>query len=185
MKRRDFLALGAAGLVCSMAGRSASAALAAGSDHCTLWLRRPESGQSIRATYWANGGIVQDEFLSLCYILRDVEEDQTVVMDRTLLDLLFVMQQFALSQTGQVRPVDILSGFRTPEHNKRLEWAADNSEHKYGRAADIRLVGVAPSMVAGYARGLQLGGVGQYDTFTHIDINRVRSWHVQRRKPRT
>ena len=56
-------------------------------DRRTLWLRR--GSEELRATYWtATGGRNQDEYLNLCWLLRDVRADRVFAMDRALLDSL-------------------------------------------------------------------------------------------------
>ncbi|GAQ18045.1 peptidase M15 [Oceanobacillus picturae] len=67
------------------------------------------------------------------------------------------------------KPMRINSGYRTKSHNKAVG-GASNSQHMYGRAADVVVVGVSPSMV--YKKAVKLfsnGGVGKYNTFTHVD----------------
>ena len=69
------------------------------------------------------------------------------------------------------RPLIITSGYRTPRHNAAIGGAA-HSQHLYGRAADIVVVGVSPEQVADYAECLMphSGGVGRYRSFTHVDV---------------
>jgi uncharacterized protein YcbK (DUF882 family) len=49
--------------------------------------------------------------------------------------------------------------------------------HLYGKAADIKINGVAPKTVAAYAEKLmpKKGGIGIYKTFTHIDVRPSKS----------
>ena len=74
------------------------------------------------------------------------------------------------------RPVYINSAYRTEAHNTKIGGAA-HSQHLYGRAADIRVDGVSPGKVADYAELLlgDSGGVGRYNTFTHVDVRDVKS----------
>lgn len=62
------------------------------------------------------------------------------------------------------------SGYRCAAHNKAVG-GASNSQHLYGRAADIVVSGVAPSKVYDYLSKKYPNkyGVGKYSTFTHID----------------
>jgi len=81
------------------------------------------------------------------------------------------------------RGITILSGYRTPAHNKALRDAdgsgsgvAKNSQHVQGRAADITVEGIAPSDVHRAALKLirsgamQAGGLGLYRGWVHIDV---------------
>lgn len=73
-------------------------------------------------------------------------------------------------------PVDINSAYRTPAKNKAVG-GATYSQHLYGAAADIKVRGVKPSLVASYAETLmpKKGGIGIYSTFVHIDVREQRS----------
>lgn len=72
--------------------------------------------------------------------------------------------------------VTITSAYRTPPRNKSVGGTA-YSMHLYGMAADIKLSGISPSRVAEYAETLLpgKGGIGIYDTFTHIDVRTTKS----------
>ena len=68
-------------------------------------------------------------------------------------------------------PLRVSSGFRCPAHNKAIKGSTD-SRHMHGDAADIRIDGIHPSMVADAAEELvgDDGGVGRYpNRFTHVD----------------
>ncbi len=69
------------------------------------------------------------------------------------------------------KPVTITSAYRTPPHNSK-EGGTTYSQHLYGKAADIKISGVTPKKVADYAETLlkNCGGIGIYNTFTHIDV---------------
>ena len=74
------------------------------------------------------------------------------------------------------KPVKINSAYRTPTYNKKVG-GATYSQHCYGTAADIRVTGVKPKMVADFAETLLVGrgGIGVYKNFTHIDVREVKS----------
>lgn len=73
------------------------------------------------------------------------------------------------------RPVEILSGYRSPVYNERCG-GAPKSQHLAGRAADVRVEGVAPLEVHQAALrlydvgDLAIGGLGLYDSFIHVDV---------------
>ena len=66
------------------------------------------------------------------------------------------------------KPVIINSACRCESHNAAVG-GSDNSQHLVGRAADIRVSGIEPAIVQELAHNMECGGVGSYDTFTHID----------------
>lgn len=74
------------------------------------------------------------------------------------------------------KAVTITSAYRTPPHNKSVD-GTTYSQHLYGKAADIKVKGVAPKTVAAYAEKLlpNRGGIGTYKTFTHIDVRGTKS----------
>ena len=76
------------------------------------------------------------------------------------------------------KPVTITSAYRTPPHNAK-EGGTTYSQHLYGMAADIKIAEVTPKKVADYAETLlDKGGIGIYNTFTHIDVRENCSrWH--------
>ena len=83
-------------------------------------------------------------------------------------DLVAVLQKI---RTHFGRAVTITSAYRTPPHNKSVG-GTTYSQHQYGMAADIKVSDVSPKEVATYAERLlpNKGGIGTYNTFTHIDV---------------
>ena len=88
--------------------------------------------------------------------------------------------------------VDVKSGFRSPDHNRRVARAASDSRHQYGDAADVaidadgdgrltrtdtRLVGLAVEVIEGRHPELT-GGLGLYlrarTPYVHIDARGKR-----------
>jgi len=151
-------------------------------DRRTLWLRR--GSEELRATYWtATGGRNQDEYLNLCWLLRDVRADRVFAMDRALLDSLAGMQAW-LRQSGVDAPIEIHSGYRTSKTNLSTEGAARNSRHVVGQAADISVYGVSSVKLAGLSSVLGRGGTGFYvgRGFVHVDAGDERIWIDQNKK---
>ena len=88
-------------------------------------------------------------------------------------ELVTVLQKI---RTHFGRAVTINSAYRTPAKNKAVG-GTTYSQHLYGTAADIVVKGVKPSAVADYAEKLlpNKGGIGIYNTFTHIDVREKHS----------
>lgn len=74
------------------------------------------------------------------------------------------------------KSVTITSAYRTPPKNKAAG-GEKYSQHLYGKAADIKVSGIAPKTVAAYAEKLLpgKGGIGTYSTFTHVDVRTTKA----------
>jgi len=79
-------------------------------------------------------------------------------------------------------PLRVLSGYRTPQHNRRIAGAPD-SQHLHGRALDVA---VPPELTFAqfYERIRTLhrtGGIGRYEHagFVHVDVRpgRLVAWN--------
>lgn len=66
------------------------------------------------------------------------------------------------------KAVTINSAYRCDKHNKSVG-GANQSKHKFGQAADIKVSGIKPLKVAQYAEFIGVKGIGQYSNFVHID----------------
>lgn len=67
------------------------------------------------------------------------------------------------------KPVTVTSGYRCPEHNRRVG-GATASQHLLGNGADIVVNEVPAAKVAAVAAEVGFTGVGRYSTYTHVDI---------------
>lgn len=113
------------------------------------------------------------KFLSSNFRVREFrckDDTDPIFVDSDLVDIL----QKVRDHFGKA--VTITSAFRTASHNKKVG-GATYSQHLYGKAADIKVSGVAPSVVADYVETLMpgTGGIGRYSTFTHVDVRKVKS----------
>ena len=146
-------------------------------DRC-LHLTRPQSNERVNFCYWKKeAGFQKDGYLQAVHILRDVEYRQKSYIDPHLLDVLFLIQSW-LEQEGRSSDIQILSGYRTPAHNFRLEGAAKQSLHMKGMAADIYIPGLNTKVLALMSRYVGAGGVGVYldKNFIHVDTGSIRQW---------
>lgn len=150
-------------------------------DKRALWLVRDDD--EIRATYWtASAGFNRDEYLNLCWFLRDKRAGRVFPIDRHLLDVLTGVQAW-LVRDGVQAPIRVNSAYRTIETNRSVEGAARNSQHVLGKAADIVVPGVSPVKLAGMASLFGRGGAGFYvgREFVHVDTGNERIWIDQKR----
>lgn len=81
------------------------------------------------------------------------------------------------------RPIAILSAYRTPAHNEAIG-GAKGSQHVQGRALDLKHGMLSAQKLGALIRGLadstlpEIGGVGQYATFVHVDVRPRNNGHL-------
>jgi uncharacterized protein YcbK (DUF882 family) len=143
-----------------------------------LRLSNPHTGETFDGLYRDDHGPVATAMADLSVFLRDFHCAATIGIDVGVIDFLVAVMDAVDAQSAS-----ILSAYRTPETNAMLErttfGVAENSQHLYGRALDIRLgTRLAEAMLA--ARAMQRGGVGWYPQsgFLHIDTGPVRNWDL-------
>jgi len=117
----------------------------------------------------------------LSHLLRDYHSGELIGVDVGVLDFLA-----AVMDSVGVATATVLSAYRTVATNRALAsttfGVADNSQHLYGRALDIRLeTHLTDAMQK--ARKMQRGGVGWYphSGFFHLDTGPVRNWDMKER----
>lgn len=79
------------------------------------------------------------------------------------------------------KPITVVSGYRTRAHNTRVG-GASNSQHLYGRAADIKIKGVEPKEIFDALNRFHRGGLGVYDSWVHVDVRPQRARWDERTK---
>lgn len=102
------------------------------------------------------------------------------------MDLRIVETLNYLSAILGVPTIQINSGYRSPDYNRKLagqnENVARNSLHQWGQAVDFNIPGIAIKDVCSYtlhARNVMgYGGVGYYpkSNFVHLDSGRRKEW---------
>lgn len=143
-----------------------------------LSLKNLHTGESLRATFWAEGQYLKDELRAVNRVLRDHRSGDVHAMDPNLLDQLYLLQQ----SVGVGGAFHVISGYRSPASNASLRnnsnGVAKKSLHMQGKAIDIRLPGCKLDKLHKAALALQAGGVGYYPEsgFIHVDTGRVRRW---------
>lgn len=111
------------------------------------------------------GGLdLQDHFKVREFACKD--NTDALLIDSTLVCILeLVRRHFGV-------PVDINSAYRTKTWNKK-QGGAENSQHLYGKAADIVVRGISPYKVYNYLNAVMpnWGGLILYETkrFVHVD----------------
>jgi uncharacterized protein YcbK (DUF882 family) len=144
----------------------------------SLSLLNVNSNETLSVTYWSDGAYHRDALDKLNQFLRDSQSGDQTEMDPLVFDVLWHTMQ----QTGYGGTVEVLSAFRSPEHNAWLasvsRGVARDSQHMNGNAMDVRFPGVPVFKIRQAARSLQMGGVGFYPRsgFVHLDTGPVRYW---------
>src|SRR5215467_1121643 len=134
MNRRHFLSL-AAGFA---AWPSRAGAVARPPRLRRLRLANAHTGETFEGSYRNDQGPIEPVIEELCVFLRDHHSGEKTQMDVGVIDFLADM----LDAVGATRAT-ILSAYRTQETNAMLArttfGVAENSQHIYGRALDLRL----------------------------------------------
>lgn len=185
MDRRSFLGLGGATLggliIPSLITPAAAANFKSGmigEGARRLAFRNTHTGESFSGVYRVGDKYLPDAFKQINYVLRDFRTDQFYSMDPRLLDIMYTVHRM----TGQSRPFEIISGYRSPKTNSMLRGkssgVAKKSYHMKGQAVDLRIKGFSTARIRDLAKSLRGGGVGYYSRsdFVHMDTGDVRSW---------
>jgi uncharacterized protein YcbK (DUF882 family) len=169
-------ALAAAAVAGVPAGAHVAPALRGARD---LALAHLHTRERLALVYAKGDDYLPPALQTLNHFLRDHYSGAVGVMDPLLYDLMHQMR----TSLGARMPYEIISGYRDPGTNARLQatrggGVATRSLHMDGRAVDLRLPGVPLAELRDAALALKAGGVGYYprEQFVHIDTGRVRSW---------
>ncbi|WP_457598976.1 DUF882 domain-containing protein [Hydrogenimonas sp.] len=177
-RRRRFLKTTAAAMAVAAFPNVILAGSTAKRERKTLALYNIHTSERVEATYWAEGGYIEEEIVALNRLLRDFRTGEVHPIDPRLFDLLHDLG----SAFGRSAPFQVISGYRSPKTNDTLRRStsgvAKRSLHMQGRAIDINLPGVELDRLRLAARNLRRGGVGFYPKsgFIHVDTGRVRYW---------
>ena len=83
-------------------------------------------------------------------------------------------------------PIKITNAFRCESKNKSVN-GVKNSQHLFGKAADLQVFQLSPNEVADAVSELmeknlfKMGGLGRYNSFTHVDIRGTKArWGLKK-----
>ncbi len=109
--------------------------------------------------------------------------DGSPVPDAHLEDVSLLAEQLQIIRDHLGLPVIVISGYRSPEYNKKIG-GVKRSQHMLSKAADIVVPGVESVEVWRTIKKLIAdgsilkGGLGLYETFVHYDIRgRNARWY--------
>jgi uncharacterized protein YcbK (DUF882 family) len=178
MNRRRFL-FGATGLLSALP--FGASAIPVAPQGFRLRLLDAHTGATFDGMYRDANGPITEVMDELCKFLRDHHSGRVINIDVGVIDFLADV----MAATGQTSAV-VLSAFRTHETNAMLArttfGVAENSQHIYGRALDVRFATRLLDAVKA-ARAMRRGGVGWYphSGFIHLDTGPVRNWDLDER----
>ena len=98
--------------------------------------------------------------------------------DNVLENVKKLAEQLQIIRDYVQEPIMINSAYRCLRHN-RMIGSNDRSQHPKGKAADIVILGFTPDETASVIENMltnetlpsfYIGGLGRYNTFTHVDI---------------
>jgi len=143
-----------------------------------LKLFNANTKESFEGPYRDDAGPIAAAMQELSHFLRDHHSGERIAIDAGVLDFLAAVME----AVGAGRAT-VLSAYRTVATNRMLArttfGVADNSQHLYGRALDIRLESRLEDAMT-RARAMHRGGVGWYPRsgFIHLDTGPVRNWSL-------
>ena len=146
-----------------------------------LRLTNAHTGENFDGPFRDDIGAIKEAMTELSVFLRDHHSGETIGIDVGVLDFLASV----MDAVGATKAT-ILSAYRTRETNAMLAkttfGVADNSQHIYGRALEVRLDGRNEEAMRA-ARSMLRGGVGWYPRsgFFHLDSGAVRNWTLDGR----
>ncbi len=187
LNRRSFLGLGAATLGAVILPSIVSSASAAtfkggviGSGARRIAFRNTHTGESFSGVYRVGNKYLPDSFSQINTVLRDFRTGQVYPIDPHVIDIMYSVHRM----TGQQKPFEIISGYRSPKTNNMLRGrsastgVAKKSLHMKGQAIDLRMEDFSSARIRDLAASLGAGGVGYYakSNFVHLDSGDVRTW---------
>jgi uncharacterized protein YcbK (DUF882 family) len=137
-----------------------------------LTMRNGRTGETYDRDFVVDGQFVPDALEEFNRFARDWRQNEVKTMDPNAINIVWKIWRMI----GTSTPFNLNSGYRSPATNSSLPGAAKQSYHMRGKALDLSNPSVSPANVHKAAMTLWAGGVGRYDTFTHVDSGPKRRW---------
>jgi uncharacterized protein YcbK (DUF882 family) len=143
-----------------------------------LVIHNIHTDEMLDIVFWSRGHYLPGAMKQIDYFLRDFRTGGIKRIDPKLLSAVSKLYDVI----GTDRPLEIVSGYRSPETNARLRRSSSgvskNSYHMKGMAIDINMPGYRTSYLRNIAKSLKVGGVGYYPKsyFIHMDTGPIRYW---------
>jgi uncharacterized protein YcbK (DUF882 family) len=159
---------------------SSTESAVANGDTRTIVLSNSHTNESGSFTYMVDGAYDQATLDKLNWFLRDWRLNEPTKMDPKLFDIVWEVYR----ESGSKLPIDVLSGYRSPQTNamlrRRSRQVAKFSQHMQGKAMDAHFQDVDTATIRDIAMRMEAGGVGFYPSgytpWVHIDSGDVRYW---------
>ena len=159
---------------------SSTESAVANGDTRTIVLSNGRTNESGSFTFMVDGVYDQATLDKLNWFLRDWRLNEPTKMDPKLFDIVWEVYR----ESGSQLPIDVLSGYRSPQTNaalrRRSRQVAKYSQHMEGKAIDAHFVDVGTGTIRDIAMRMEAGGVGFYPSgytpWVHIDSGDVRYW---------
>ena len=159
---------------------SATESAIANGDTRTLSFTDGHTNEAGTFTYMVDGVYDQPTLDKLNWFMRDWRLNKSIKMDPKLFDIVWEVYR----ESGSKQPIDVLSGYRSPQTNallrRRSSQVAKYSQHMEGKAIDAHFIDVDTPTIRDIAMRMQAGGVGFYPSshtpWVHIDSGDVRYW---------
>ena len=153
-----------------------------GGETRTLSLYQVHTKESLTVTYMVDGRYIPSALKKINYLMRDWRRKEVIKIDPETIDLMWELH----ADLGSQRPINIISGYRSPKTNAFLKRVGRNvarkSQHMIGKAIDMYFPDVPTEKIRNSALVRKVGGVGYYRSsggptgFVHIDSGKVRHW---------
>lgn len=137
-----------------------------------LTIINAHTGERYDRAFVQNGQYVQEALDEYAQFARDWRQNEIRPIDPKAIEIVWKVWRMIDTST----PFNLNSGYRSPATNASLPGAARQSYHMRGKAMDLSHPTVPPTSVHRAAMTLYEGGVGRYDTFTHVDSGPQRRW---------
>ncbi len=145
-----------------------------------LRLRHHWTGERLEVVYRIGDDYQPEAMAEIDHFMRDWRCDKTVKMDPRLIDRLYELQK----EVGENRTIRLISAYRSEGYNASLLLAGrtvdPNSQHMFGRAADVFVPGLPLTHLKDFAETQTSGGTGYYPfsgpRFVHLDTGPMRHW---------
>jgi len=159
---------------------SSTESAVANGDTRTIVLTSDHTKETGSFTYMVDGAYDRATLDKLNWFLRDWRLNEPTKMDPKLFDIVWEVYR----ESGSKLPIDVLSGYRSPQTNamlrRRSRQVAKFSQHMQGKAMDAHFQDVDTATIRDIAMRMEAGGVGFYPSgytpWVHIDSGDVRYW---------